>query len=125
MKKIVVFALVLGGALFSQNSGVQRTVVYRADVSCPGREAVIARAEIAPGAETGWHRHPGEEISYIIEGEADILVDGQAPRHVKAGDGLVIPNGARHNARNTGKVPFKLSAVYLIEKGKPVATPAP
>src|SRR5579871_6467986 len=93
MKKIVVFALVLGGALFSQNSGVQRTIVERADVSCPGREAVIARAEIAPGAETGWHTHPGEEISYVIEGQAEVMVDGKPTRSIKAGDGIVIPNG--------------------------------
>jgi quercetin dioxygenase-like cupin family protein len=112
-------------ALFSQNSGVQRTIVHRADVSVPGREAVIARAEIAPGAHVGWHTHPGEEISYVMEGEGDLLVADKPPLRIKAGDGFVVPNGARHDARNTGTVPLKLSVVYLVQKGEPIATPVP
>src|SRR5947209_6851403 len=90
------------GALFSQNSGVQRTVVHKADVSVPGREAVIARVELAPQARAGRHTHPGDEISYVIEGEGEILVEGQPPRMVKTGDGFVIPAGAKHDAHNTG-----------------------
>lgn len=127
MKKLVlpVIAMtLLAVALYSQNPGIQRTVVHRADVSVPGREAVIARVEIAPGASAGRHTHPGEEISYVIEGEVEVLVDGQPTRRVKAGDGFVIPAGAIHNAHNAGTVPAKLAGVYLVEKGKPLATPA-
>jgi quercetin dioxygenase-like cupin family protein len=113
------------GVLFSQNPGIQRTIVHRADVSVPGREAVIARVEIAPGARAGRHTHPGDEISYVTEGEGEILVEGQPPRNVKAGDGFVIPAGARHDAHNTGSAPLKLVGVYVVEKGKPLATPAP
>jgi quercetin dioxygenase-like cupin family protein len=121
------FALVAVAAavLWAQNPGVQRTVVTRSDVSVPGREAVIARAEIAPGASTGRHTHPGEEISYVMEGEGEILIEGRPALKVKTGDGFVVPNGARHDARNTGTGPMKLAAVYLVEKGKPLATPAP
>jgi quercetin dioxygenase-like cupin family protein len=117
--------LVAGGALFSQNPGIRRTVVYREDVSVPGREAVIARVELAPQASAGRHTHAGEEISYVIEGEGEILVEGKPAKKVKAGDGFVIPAGARHDARNTGSSPLKLAAVYVVEKGKPIATPAP
>jgi quercetin dioxygenase-like cupin family protein len=113
------------GALFSQNPGIQRTVVHREDVSVPGREAVIARVEIAPGARAGRHTHPGEEISYVIDGEAEILIEGRPARQVKAGDGFVIPAGAKHDAHNIGSTPFKLAGVYVVEKGKPLATPAP
>ena len=117
--------LLLGAvALFSQNTGIQRTVVYRADVSVPGREGVVVRVEIAPGGAAGRHTHPGDEISYVLEGEGEIMVDGQLARRIKAGDGLVIPAGAVHDARNTGTVPLKLVGVYVVEKGKPLATPA-
>jgi quercetin dioxygenase-like cupin family protein len=123
------FGLILAaasiGALFSQNPGIQRTVVHKADVSVPGREAVIARVEIAPGARAGRHTHPGDEISYVVEGEGEILVEGQPPRNVKAGDGFVIPGGSKHDAHNTGSTPLKLVGVYVVEKGKPLATPAP
>jgi quercetin dioxygenase-like cupin family protein len=121
--RVAILATALACALFSQNTGVQRTVVHRADVSVPGREAVIVRAEIAPQASTGWHTHPGEEISQVTEGSGEILIEGKPTLKVKAGDGFVVPNGATHDARNTGTVPFKLAVVYLAEKGKPITTP--
>jgi len=113
------------GVLFSQNPGLQRTVVHKADVSVPGREAVIARVELAPGVKAGRHTHPGDEISYVVEGEGEILIEGQPPRKIKAGDGFVIPGFAKHDAHNTGAGPLKLVGVYVVEKGKPLATPAP
>jgi quercetin dioxygenase-like cupin family protein len=125
MKLGLVFASVALGVLFSQAPGLKRTVVHKADVSVPGREAVIARVELAPSAKAGRHTHPGDEISYILEGEGEILIEGKPPHRVKAGDGFVIPAGAKHDAHNTGAVPLKLVAVYVVEKGKPVATPAP
>ena len=113
------------GALFSQSTGIQRTVVEKADVSVPGREAVVARVEIAPGASAGRHTHPGDEISYVMEGTGEILIEGKPPRKVKAGDGFVIPAGAKHDAHNTGTTPLRLAGIYVVEKGKPLATPAP
>ena len=113
------------GVLFSQNPGIQRTVVKKADVSVPGREAVIARVELAPGAAAGRHTHPGDEISYVLEGQGEILIEGQPPLKVKAGDGFVVPGGAKHDARNDGAQALKLVGVYVVEKGKPLATPAP
>ena len=80
------FVAVFMGPLFSQNAGFQRTVVEKADVSVPGREAVIARVEINPGAGVGRHTHPGDEIGYVMEGSGEILMEGQPPRKVKAGD---------------------------------------
>ncbi|ROZ77717.1 cupin domain-containing protein [Ramlibacter sp. WS9] len=106
-------------------SGLSRTLVGRADVSVPGREAVIARVEVAPGAKAGRHTHPGDEISYVMEGEATLLIDGQPPRKVKAGESFVIPAGVIHDAHNDSKAPIKLVGVYVVEKGKPLASPAP
>jgi quercetin dioxygenase-like cupin family protein len=113
------------GTLLAQASGLTRTLVGRADVSVPGREAVVARVEVAPGAKAGRHTHPGDEISYVLEGEATLLIDGQAPRQVKAGESFVIPAGVIHDAHNNGSAAIKLVGVYVVEKGKPLATPAP
>ena len=125
-------AIVLGGmltlaagAIFAQASGLTRTMVGKADVSVPGREAVIARVEVAPGAKAGRHTHPGDEISYVMEGEATLLVDGQPPRQVKAGESFVVPAGVIHDAHNNTTAPIKLLGVYVVEKGKPLASPAP
>ena len=126
LKAIAGLALVaVAGALFAQASGLTRTMVGKADVSVPGREAVIARVEVAAGARAGRHTHPGDEISYVMEGEAELLVDGQPPRIVKAGESFVIPAGVVHDAHNAGTTPTRLLGVYVVEKGKPLATPAP
>jgi len=61
----------------------------------------------------------------VLEGEGEILIDGQPPRKVKAGDGFVIPGGSKHDAHNTGTGQLKLVGVYVVEKGKPLATPVP
>jgi len=116
---------IMAGALLAQASGLTRTIVTRADVSVPGREAVVARVEVAPGARAGRHTHPGDEISYVLEGQAELLIDGQPPRVVKAGESFVIPAGVVHDAHNTSDVPTRLVGVYVVEKGKPLATPAP
>ena len=116
---------VAAGTLFAQASGLTRTMVGKGDVSIPGREAVIARVEVAPGAKAGRHTHSGDEISYVMEGEATLLVDGQPPRQVKAGESFVIPAGVVHDAHNNGTAPIKLVGVYVVEKGKPLASPAP
>ncbi|WP_454739187.1 cupin domain-containing protein [Cupriavidus necator] len=121
---VVALALAAAGAL-AQSSGLTRKVVGRADVSVPGREAVVARVEVAPGAYAGRHTHPGDEISYVMEGEAQLLIDGQPPRTIKAGESFVVPAGIVHDAHNASGAPTKLLGVYVVEKGKPLASPAP
>jgi quercetin dioxygenase-like cupin family protein len=118
-------ALALAVTLAAQTPAIKRTVVKTGDVSVPGREAIIANVEIAPGGSAGRHTHPGDEISYILSGEGEILMEGQPPLKVKAGDGFVIPGGTKHDAHNTGTQPLRLVGVYVVEKGKPLATPAP
>jgi quercetin dioxygenase-like cupin family protein len=123
---LVAAALALAaGALLAQSSGLKRTLIGRADVSVPGREAVVARVEVSPGTYAGRHTHPGDEISYVLEGEAELLVDGQPPRVVHAGESFVIPAGVIHDAHNASDKPVHLVGVYVVEKGKPLASPAP
>lgn len=122
---ICALGLTGGGALFAQDSGLKRTMVHKADISVAGREAVVARIELEPGILAGRHSHPGDEISYVIEGEGEVLIDGEPPRKVKAGDAFVIPAGKVHGAKNTGTVPMRLVGTFIVEKGKPLSTPAP
>jgi quercetin dioxygenase-like cupin family protein len=116
--------LLAAGAVAAQSSGIKRTVLKKEDVSVPGCEAVVASVELAPGVVAGRHTHPGDEISYVMEGEGELLVDGEDPRRVKAGEAFVIKAGVIHDARNTGAGPMKLVGVYVVEKGKPLASPA-
>lgn len=115
---------VLTCSALAQPPGIKRTIITRADVSVPNREAVVAHVEIAPGSTAGRHTHPGDEISYFLEGEGELLIDGEPPRKLKAGEAVIIPAGKVHDARNTGTTATKLVGVYVVEKGQPLATPA-
>jgi quercetin dioxygenase-like cupin family protein len=107
------------------NNGIKRTILQRVDEpGAPNYEAVMAIAEIAPGASSGRHRHPGVELAYVLEGSLVVERDGQAPYTARAGD-AIKNEAAVHNAKNIGKTPVKILAVYLVEKGKPMAEPVP
>jgi len=122
----VVAALALIGsgvalwAMAAQTSGIKRTDLLRHDLSVAGREVVQVRVDFAPGAGFGRHRHPGEEIAYVIEGSLEYQVEGQPPVTLKAGEALFIPAGTIHAARNVGKGNGAELATYVVEKGKPL-----
>ncbi len=104
--------------------GVSRTDLQRHDLSAPGRETVQARIDIAPGAVAPWHRHPGEEVIYVIEGTLEYQLEGQPPVTLKAGDVLFVPAGVAHTARNRTATNGAELATYIVEKGKPLLVPA-
>lgn len=108
----------------AQSSAIRRTVIQKGEVSVPGREAVVARVELDKGATAGRHSHPGDEIGYVMEGEADLIVDGEDPRRIKAGESYIIPAGTVHDAVNAGPGTLKLVGVFVVDKGKPLATAA-
>jgi quercetin dioxygenase-like cupin family protein len=113
---------------FAQQPGqpaIKRTILQRADEpGAPNYEAVMAIAEIPPGQSSGRHKHPGIELAYILDGSMTVEHDGSPTITVKAGD-AVMNKAEVHNAKNTGTKPVKILAVYLVEKGKPMAEPVP
>ena len=108
-----------GNAQQVRPAGTTRTDLQRHDLSIPGREVLQARVDFAPGASFPRHRHPGEEIIYVLVGTIEYEVNGK-PITVKAGDVLFVPNGVIHAARNLGKEPAAELATYVLEKGKPL-----
>ncbi len=114
-------AIVSAGA---QAPAFKRTVLQQGDISVPGREAVTAVAEFQPGASPGRHTHPGEEIAYILEGKVLLEREGMPAVTLNAGQTFLIPAGTIHNATNTGPTTARVLATYIVEKGKPIATPA-
>ena len=110
---------------FAQQPGIKRTILLRTDdPASPTYEAVMGIAEIAPGAMAGRHRHPGIEIGYVLEGSVTLEHEGEPAKTLKAGDSFKNQPGV-HNAKNTGTTPVKILAIYLVEKGKPLAEPVP
>lgn len=106
----------------AQQQGFTRALLQQVELSVPGKEAVTARAEFAPGGTVGRHTHFGEEIGYVLEGAITVEIDGVS-KAVKAGEAFVIPNGKPHNASNAGAGKATIVVTYIVEKGKPLATP--
>ncbi len=122
---LTVIAFVLTGALAAQQPAFKRTVLQQGDISVPRREAITAVGEFQPGATPGRHTHFGEEVGYVLEGTLLVEQDGKAPVTLKAGGTFLIPAGTVHNATNTGTGTARVLATYIVDKGKPLATPAP
>ena len=126
MRKIVAVLIALAGigTLAAQQPGFTRKLVQDQDLSIADRHAVQALAEFIPGGAAGKHTHPGEELGYIAEGTLELTIDGQPPKTLKAGDVFFVPAGVVHDGKNIGSGPAKVLATYVVEKGKPVASPA-
>ena len=106
----------------TQQAGIKRSDLQRHDLSTAGREVVQVRVDFPPGTSFGKHRHPGEEIVYVIEGSLQYAIEGRQPVTLQAGEVLFIPAGAVHAAKNVGALNGAELATYIVEKGKPLLT---
>jgi quercetin dioxygenase-like cupin family protein len=121
---VAAFALAAIVAAGAQAPTFKRTVLQQGDISVPGREAVTAVVEFQPGGSPGRHTHPGEEVGYVIDGKVSVEQEGKPAVTLNAGQTFLIPAGTIHNATNTGSGTARVLATYIVEKGKPLATPA-
>jgi quercetin dioxygenase-like cupin family protein len=123
-----VAAAIVAGALaavaYAQAPGFTRKMLQDQNMSISERHAVQVLAEFVPGGAAGKHTHPGEELGYVMEGTLLLEVAGQPPRTLNAGEVFFIPAGMVHDGKNVGSGPAKVLATYIVEKGKPVASPA-
>ena len=104
-------------------SGLKRTIITRMDTPMEGYEAVNVRVDLDAGALIARHTHPGIELSYVVDGGLELSVDGEGTRTFKAGDGFQVPPRIPHGGKN-GDKPTTLAITYIVEKGKPLASPA-
>ena len=120
--------LLVAGPLHSQQpapapaAGIKRTILQRVEIPGTNYETVLGIAEIAAGASSGRHTHPGPETGTVTEGEMVLMIDGQPEKTLKAGESYQIPTGVVHDVRATAG--FKVVAAYMIPKGMPLASPA-
>lgn len=119
-------ALVFGATLATASAPneVTRTVLQQHDLSISGREVVHARIDIAPGGRAPWHRHPGEEVIYVVEGVLEYQLEGQPSVVLEEGEVLFIPDGVAHRASNPGTINGAELATYIVRKGEPLVVPA-
>ena len=104
--------------------GISRKVLSRSDVPGGTYVAILMEAEFDGGVQVARHTHPGVENIYILAGGGILSVKGQADRAVAAGEGLQIPAEVPH-AFQVGPEKTRLAITYVVEKDKPLASPAP
>jgi quercetin dioxygenase-like cupin family protein len=126
-RTVVAGALAIAGVAvlgYAQQPGFTRKLLQDQNMSLQDRHAVQVLAEFVPGGAAGKHTHPGEELGYVVEGTLQLEIAGEPPRTLKAGEVFFVEAGKVHDGKNVGSGPAKVLATYIVEKGKPVASPA-
>lgn len=127
MLKKTLLALAFAGlavAAFAQQTGIKRTPLQKVEFP-DGYNTITAIAEVPAGGAAGRHTHPGIETGYVLEGELNLLVEGQPEKTLKAGESYQIPAGVVHDAKTHVDKSVKVLGVYVVDKTKPLASPAP
>lgn len=84
-----------------------RELLNRGSGAGGARNQSLAEASLDANGSTRRHVHrKSEEIYFLLEGDAELEIDGER-RHVGAGDAILIPPGAWHQiAAGPGGVRF-------------------
>ena len=106
----------------AQQAAIKRTVIRTIDFPA-GYTTVTAIVELAPGSCSGRHTHPGIDTGYVMQGDLVLKMDGKPEQTFKAGDSFETSPFTPHDACSGSGV--KLVDTWVIERGKPVASPAP
>jgi quercetin dioxygenase-like cupin family protein len=112
------------GTPMAPTPGVTRKILSQMDGPMPGYVTINVEAEIEPGVTIARHTHPGIESGYVLEGGLELPIDGQPTRQLKAGDGFQVPPETPHAGGKPGDKKTRVAITYVVEKGKPLASPA-
>lgn len=80
---------------FTQGEGEAFKVVADA------QNATVGKGYIDPGKSLPTHRHPNEQIGYVLSGQCDLILEGERYL-VKAGCTYYIPSNLWHIWENNG-----------------------
>jgi quercetin dioxygenase-like cupin family protein len=126
MLKVLAIAFVAVPAIVvsasAQQPAIKRTVLRSIDYPA-GYTTVTAIVEVAPGACSGRHTHPGVDSGYVMQGDFVLKIDGKPEQTLKAGDSYETLPQIPHDACSISG--NKLIDTFVIEKGKPLASPTP
>ena len=104
--------------------GVTRKILSQTDGPTPGYVTMLVEATIEAGVPVGRHTHPGVESAYVLEGGFELPIQGQATRTLKPGDAFQIAPDTHHAGGAAATAKTRILIPYVVEKGKPLATPA-
>jgi quercetin dioxygenase-like cupin family protein len=123
---VAAVAISVGAVADDAKPQPQRAVLERHDQSSvPGKEVVIGTAMLPTATAIGFHVHPGDEAGYIIKGTVTWKVRGQPDKTLKAGDSFFNPRGSVHSVVSADPGDSLVISTWIVDKGKPMATPVP
>ncbi|OWV92751.1 cupin [Rhizobium sp. R72] len=102
---------------------IRRADLLKENISLPGKEVVQVRVDFDPGAFAGNHRHPGEEVAYVLQGTLEYKLEGRDAVTLNAGETLFIPDGVAHSARNVGDGKASELATYIVTNNAKLVEP--
>lgn len=122
---ILLIAVLAVMAQTPQAPAPSRTILMKQDVSgFPNHEAVVVRVEFPVGSKEPKHTHPGDVFAYVQSGSIILNVEGKPTVTVKQGETFFVPAGVVHWGENAGKTPTTALVTFVVEKGKPLTSPA-
>jgi quercetin dioxygenase-like cupin family protein len=114
--------LAISASAVAQQTGIKRTVIRTFDYP-PGYTTITGIVELAPNTCSGRHTHPGIDSGYVMEGDFVLKIDGKPEQTFKVGDSYQTLPQEPHDACSVSG--NKLLDTWVMEKGKPLASPAP
>lgn len=77
-----------------------------------GKHVQLVVMALKKGEEIGEEVHQDRDQFFRVEkGKGEVVIDGQSHK-IGAGDGIIVPAGARHNVINTGTKRLRLYTLY-------------
>jgi len=111
------------GAPATTANGVTRKVLSKADGPAAGYETIIMQVKIDKGVTVGRHTHPGIESTVVLDGSIELPVQGRDTKVMKKGEAFQVPPETPHAGGKPREEDALLLVNYIVEKGKPLATP--
>ena len=105
-------------------TGVTRKILSQVDGPMPGYVTIMVEVTIEANAVIGRHTHPGIEAGYVVDGELTLPIAGQPDKVLKSGDVFEVPPNTAHAGAPNGPRKSTIISTYVVEKDKPLATPA-
>jgi quercetin dioxygenase-like cupin family protein/membrane-bound inhibitor of C-type lysozyme len=114
------------------NSGVASSVLVKSTLTASGRpivypshgkaEVTALRIDMAPGAETGWHKHATPVYAYVLSGAIEVEFEGGGMAKYQAGDAFIEVVDLFHNGTNRSSVPVSMIVFYTGVQGTPLVS---
>jgi quercetin dioxygenase-like cupin family protein len=102
--------------LRTTTNSLGQAIAYPAD-GTPEVTAILV--EMAPGQETGWHKHPVPLLGYLLAGELTVYQITGEKRVVRTGEVSLESVGVVHNGINEGATPLKMIVFVLGLQDQP------